>query len=69
MLDWAGYLALRGPDLDVAGGDAPQRAKDLAASFEGHIQDAKRELKRRMFAPAAWQFGLNGYTYERDWIG
>lgn len=69
MLDWAAYLALRGPDLDVAGGDAPQRAKDFAASFEQHVQDAKRELERRMFRPAAWQFGQNGYTYERDWIG
>ena len=69
MLDWAGYLALRGPDLDVAGGDAPGRAKELAASFEEHVQDAKRELKRRLFAPATWQFGQNGYSYERDWIG
>ena len=69
MLDWAGYLALRRPDLDVAGGDAPNRSKELAASFEKHIEDAKRELKRRLFAPAAWQFGRNGYTYERDWVG
>lgn len=69
MLDWAGYLALRRPDLDVAGGDAPGRAKDLAASFEVHVQDAKRELKRRLFQPASWQFGQNGFTYERDWSG
>lgn len=69
MLDWAGYLALRRPDLDVAGGDAPGRAKELAASFEQHVLDAKRELKRRLFAPAAWQFGGNGFTYERDWNG
>ena len=67
MLDWAGYLALRQPDLDVAGGDAPGRAKDLMNSFEAHVQDAKRELKRRMFTPAAFQFGGNGFTYERDW--
>lgn len=67
MLDWAGYLALRGPDLDVAGGDAPGRAKDLAASFEQHVNDAKREFKRRVFAPAAFKFGGNGFTYERDW--
>jgi hypothetical protein len=67
MLDWAGYLALRQPDLDIAGGDAPGRAKDLKDSFEAHVQDAKRELKRRLFAPAAFQFGGNGFTYERDW--
>jgi hypothetical protein len=67
MLDWAGYLALRRPDLDVAGGDAPGRAKDLATSFQQHVEDAKRELRRRMFQPLAWQFGRNGYTFERDW--
>lgn len=69
ILDWAGYLALRQPDLDVAGGDAPGRAKDLFNSFEAHVKDAKTELRRRMFAPAAFQFGGNGFTYERDWSG
>jgi hypothetical protein len=69
MLDWAGYLALRRPDLDVAGGDAPGRAKELMTSFEQHVQDAKREIRRRLFAPAAFQFGQNGFTYERDWAG
>ena len=69
MLDWAGYLALRGPDLDIAGGDAPGRAKELAQSFEAHVQDAKRELNRRLFPPMAFQFGQNGFTYERDWNG
>lgn len=67
MLDWAGYLALRRPDLDVAGGDGVARAQDLAKSFEAHVEDAKRELKRRMFQPAAWDFGRNGFTYERDY--
>jgi hypothetical protein len=67
MLEWAGYLALRKPDLDVAGGDAPGRATELRKSFEGHIEDAKRELKRRMFTPASFKFGGNGFTYERDW--
>lgn len=67
MLDWAGYLALRGPDLDVAGGDAPGRAKDLMQSFEQHVIDAKRELSRRLYQPPTWDFGGNGFTYERDW--
>ncbi len=67
MLDWAGYLALRRPDLDVAGGGGPDRAKQLMNSFEQHVTDAKTELKRRMYAPLAWRFGGNGYTYERDW--
>lgn len=67
ILDWAGYLALRKPDLDVAGGDARGLSAQLAKSFEATVEDAKRELKRRMFAPAAFKFGGNGFTYERDW--
>jgi hypothetical protein len=67
MLDWAAYLALRMPDLDIAGGDAVIRSRDLAKSFEQHVLDAKTEVQRRLFAPAAFQFGGNGFTYERDW--
>lgn len=67
MLDWAGYLALRQPDLDVAGGDGFKQANALAVSFENHVNDAKREIRRRMFAPPAFRFGQNGFTYERDW--
>lgn len=67
MLDYAGYLALRKPDLDVAGGGAQQLADKLAKTFDANIEDAKRELKRRMFAPAAFKFGGNGFTFERDW--
>jgi hypothetical protein len=67
ILDWAAYLALRGPDLDIAGGDAPARAKEFASSFEAHVLDAKRELKRRMFTPAAYKFGGNGFSYPSDW--
>ncbi len=69
MLDWAGYLALRGPDLDVAGGDAPGRAKELAQSFEAHVTDAKSEFKRRAFSPAKFKFGGNGFSYSRDYYG
>ena len=69
MLDWAGYLALRQPDLDVAGGDGFKQANALAVSFEKHVQDAKTEIRRRMFTPPAFQFGSNGFTYERDWSG
>jgi hypothetical protein len=64
MLDWAGYLALRSPDLDVAGEDGRSRAKDLAASFEQHCIDALGETKRKTFTPAQWGFGRNGWSYE-----
>ncbi len=66
ILDWAGYLALRGPDLDVAGGDGKGTADKLRASFMQTIKDAKRDMQRRMFAPMVWDFGRNGFSYERD---
>lgn len=69
LLDYAGYLALRQPDLDVAGGDAPGRAKALLDTFNTMIDDVKRELRRRMYTPLTWNFGQNGFTYESDYYG
>lgn len=66
ILDWAGYLALRGPDLDVAGGDGFARAMDLRKSFMNTVDECQRDMKRRMFAPMTWGFGRNGYRWERD---
>ena len=66
ILDWAGYLALRGPDLDVAGGEGFNRAMSLRGSFLSMVEDCKRDMKRRMFAPMTWGFGRNGFTWERD---
>lgn len=66
ILDWAGYLALRGPDLDVAGGDGKGTADKLRASFMQTVKDCNRDMKRRMFSPLTWGFGRNGFSYERD---
>ena len=66
ILDWAGYLALRGPDLDVAGGDGFNRAMSLRGSFMSTVEDCKRDMKRRMFTPIQWGFGRNGFSWERD---
>lgn len=66
ILDWAGYLALRGPDLDVAGGDGFARAMDLRKSFMNTVEDCKRDMKRRMFTPLQWGFGRRGFSWERD---
>jgi len=63
LLDWAGYLALRSPDLDIAGGDARGLAKQLAASFEQHCQDAKKIAQRKNLTQPLWGFGQNGWTY------
>lgn len=64
MLDWAGYLALRAPDLDVAGDNGLSRAKGLANSFEQHCIDATNEFKRKTFTPMQWGFGRNGFSWE-----
>ena len=64
MLDWAGYLALRSPDIDIAGDDALARAQKLAASFEQHVLDAKREAEAKMVQPLQWRFGGNGFSWE-----
>lgn len=66
MLDWAAYLALRKTDLDVAGGDARARAADFKNSFQAHVDDCLQEFKRKVFTPAQFAFGRNGFTYERE---
>ena len=64
MLDWAAYLALRQPDLDIAGGDALMRSDKFAKSFQAHVDDCKETFKRKQFTPLQWSFGRNGYSYE-----
>lgn len=66
MLDWAAYLALRITDND-AGDD--ERAEKFAKSFEDHCVTARKEVMRKLFTPAPWGFGQNGFTYTRDGEG
>jgi hypothetical protein len=61
MLDWAAHLALRIVDQDA--GNA-KRAADFAASFEQHVQDARRLVLRKLRAPAGWGFGRGGFRWE-----
>lgn len=60
MLDWAAYLALRIVDADA--GSAP-RAREFAASFEGHVQAARIMVMRKLFAPKPWGFGRGGWAW------
>ncbi len=60
MLDWAAYLALRIADHDAGN---PQRAAEFRASFEAHAAQAKKDMMRKLFAPAQWGFGRNGFTW------
>ena len=65
MLNWAAYLALRGVDLDVAGGGAWDRAKEFRAAFDDAISDMKRDAQSKMFRPLQFAFGRNGFSWER----
>lgn len=64
MLCWAAYLALRIVDHDI--GD-PERAAEFKQQFELHVAETKKEAMRKMFTPAQWGFGRNGFSYERDY--
>lgn len=60
MLDWAAHLALRIVDQDAGN---PKRAADFAASFESHVQEAKKLVLRKIKQPQgvkfarSWQWG------------
>ncbi len=60
MLDWAAYLALRIVDQDAGN---MKRAADFAASFETHVNDAKRLVLRKLRAPQPWGFGRGGFAW------
>lgn len=61
MLDWAAYLALRIVDVD---GGMPGRAAEFKSTFEENVEKAARNAKRKMFTPAPWGFGRNGFSWE-----
>jgi hypothetical protein len=60
MLDWAAYLALRIVDQDSGN---RTRSNDFAVSFEGHVQQARTMVMRKLFAPMPWGFGRNGWAW------
>lgn len=64
MLDWAAYLAVRTIDVDMAGADQIFRIRDFKAAFNDTITKVKNNLRKKEFAPLAWSFGRNGWTYE-----
>ena len=61
VLDWAGYLAIRQPDLDIAGVDQMLKMREMKSQFDDHCARAKKQLTRKTFAPATWGFGRNGF--------
>jgi hypothetical protein len=63
MLDWAAYLALRIVDVD---GGMPALAERFKASFEENVKLARDNAMRKLFAPAPFGFGRNGWSWTRD---
>lgn len=63
MLDWAAYLALRIVDVD---GGMPALAERFKATFEENVKQARDSAMRKLFAPAPWGFGRNGFSWTRD---
>ena len=61
MLDWAAYLALRKVDIDAS---MPERAQEFRQSFEAHVEEARREMQKKLFTPMQWSFGRNGFSWE-----
>jgi hypothetical protein len=61
MLDWAAYLALRIVDAD---GADPERAKEFEDHFEAQCLKIRREVMRKLFTPAPWGFGRNGFSWQ-----
>lgn len=60
MLDWAAHLALRIVDHDAGN---VKRSAEFAASFESHVQEAKKLILRKLFVPGSWGFGRGGFSW------
>jgi hypothetical protein len=61
-LEWAAFRALRHYDAD-AGASAP--SEHHKGAFEEAILNARKELKRTMFASMTVRYGQNGFSYTR----
>jgi hypothetical protein len=60
MLEWAAFRALRNSDIDGHSDAASKHEK----RFDDAVKEVLKDLRRKMFAPMAWQFGGNGFSWE-----
>jgi hypothetical protein len=60
MLEWAAYRALRNSDIDGHSDAAGKHEK----RFDDAVQEILKDIRRKMHAPIAWQFGGNGFSWE-----
>ena len=63
MLDWAAYLALRVGDHDA---EDYKRALNFKALFDESIENAKKAMRLKTFAPTPWGLGRNGFSWAND---
>lgn len=59
MLEWAAYRALRNSDIDGHAEDAEKHK----TRFEESIKECLKEVRQKLFAPIAWQFGRGGWVW------
>lgn len=62
VLEWAAYRAQRSFDGDAG---APTTSKDHKAAFDEAVEQAKKEMKQKIFAPTGFRFGSNGFSWPR----
>lgn len=63
MLEWAAWRALRNWDVDA---EAVEKAERHRKRFDEAVAECLKEVQQqKMFEPATWKFGGNGYTYTR----
>jgi hypothetical protein len=60
MLDWAAHLSLRIADQDAGN---QKLADKYAGSFEAHVQEAKKLVLRKLYAPRPWGLGRGGFSW------
>lgn len=60
-LEWVAYRAFRTSDIDGSS-DKAQQHKDR---FEEAIQEALKDLRRKLFTPTTWGFGRSGFVWSR----
>lgn len=63
-LEWAAWRALSN---DMIGDEdkIAEKRNVRKANFDMYVDEVKRDIKRRNFAPNAWQFGRNGFAWAR----
>lgn len=61
MLEWAAYRAQMNSDVDGASAMA-EKHKDR---FEAAVAEVLRDMRRKLFAPMRFEYGRNGFTWER----